>query len=118
MERETSLPVWIQLAREIGREIVSGVHAPGERLPSVRELAQTMRVNPNTLQRSLAELERTGLIFTERTNGKYVTEDHAVIAAARKAMADALAEDYLHALAAIGYDVDHAIMLIRKEERL
>ena len=68
-------PIYIQLVEMLRIQIVSGKLKKGERIPSVRELALTARVNPNTMQKALAELEDEGLIYTERTNGKYVTED-------------------------------------------
>ena len=68
-------PIYIQLVEIIRIEIVSGKFKKGQRMPSVRELALIMKVNPNTMQKALAELENEQLIYTERTNGKYVTED-------------------------------------------
>ena len=68
-------PIYIHLVEIIRIEIVSGKFKKGQRMPSVRELALIMKVNPNTMQKALAELENEQLIYTERTNGKYVTED-------------------------------------------
>ena len=68
-------PIYIQLVELIRIDIVSGKYEKGSKLPSVRELALTMKVNPNTMQKALVELENEKLIYTERTNGKYVTED-------------------------------------------
>ncbi|MDE6111630.1 MAG: GntR family transcriptional regulator [Eubacterium sp.] len=72
-------PIYIQLVELIKKEIVSGRMKSGEKIPSVRELAVQAKVNPNTVQKALAELERFGLIYTERTNGKYVTENTDII---------------------------------------
>ena len=72
-------PIYIQLVEKIRLEIVSGKLKSGERLPSVRELALISRVNPNTMQKALAELEDEGLIYTERTNGKFVTDNKELI---------------------------------------
>ncbi len=72
-------PIYIQLVEQIRFEIISGRLAKGEKIPSVRELALKVKVNPNTVQKALAQLERDNLIYTERTNGKYVTEDENVI---------------------------------------
>ena len=72
-------PIYIQLVEIIRIEIVSGKFKKGQRMPSVRELALIMKVNPNTMQKALAELENEQLIYTERTNGKYVTEDEELI---------------------------------------
>lgn len=72
-------PIYIQLVEQIRFEIISGRLTKGEKIPSVRELALKVKVNPNTVQKALAQLERDNLIYTERTNGKYVTEDENVI---------------------------------------
>ena len=74
-----SVPIYLQIVSEIKKQIVSGKLIPGERIPSVRELALTYKVNPNTMQKALIELEENGLIKTERTNGKFVTEDQKLI---------------------------------------
>ena len=72
-------PIYIQLIKLIEREIVSGRLKNGERIPSVREYANSFKVNPNTMQKALMELEKEGLIYIERTNGKYITEDTELI---------------------------------------
>ena len=77
-------PIYIQLVEMIRIDIVSGKFEKGQRLPSVRELALMMKVNPNTMQKALAELEDEKLIYTERTNGKYVTEDEKLIEKVKK----------------------------------
>ena len=71
-------PIYIQLVQQLRIAVVSGAFLPGSRLPSVRELALTAKVNPNTMQKALTELEGEGLVFTERTNGKFVTTDSGV----------------------------------------
>ena len=83
-------------------KIVSGVYPPGSKLPSVRELAADAGVNPNTVQRAFADLERAGLIYTQRTAGKFVTEDAAAVAAARRSLAEAQTRQYLAAMRALG----------------
>ena len=72
-------PIYIQLVEKIRLEIISGKLKSGERIPSVRELALTARVNPNTMQKALVELENEGLVYTERTNGKFVTDNKELI---------------------------------------
>ena len=68
-------PIYSQLTQRLTEAIVSGIYAPGEKLPSVRELAVEAGVNPNTVQRALSELERDGLVFSQRTAGRFVTEN-------------------------------------------
>ena len=80
-------PIYIQLVEIIRIEIVSGKFKKGQRMPSVRELALIMKVNPNTMQKALAELENEQLIYTERTNGKYVTEDEELIEKIKRKLA-------------------------------
>ena len=72
-------PIYAQLIGQIRAGIVSGAFSPGERLPSVRDLAMEAGVNPNTMQRALTELERDGLVYSQRTSGRYVTEDQTAI---------------------------------------
>ena len=82
-------PIYIQLVEHLRVSIVSGKFSKGERLPSVRELALMAKVNPNTMQKALMELENEKLIYTERTNGKFVTNDEKLI----KRVRDNLAKD-------------------------
>ena len=76
---DNNIPIYIQVIEYMKIYLISGVFKCGEKLPSVREFATTFRVNPNTMQKSLAELENMNLIYTERTNGKYVTNDKKLI---------------------------------------
>ena len=80
-------PIYAQLVERIQMQIVSGLYPPGSRLPSVRELAAVAAVNPNTMQKAFAELERSGLIVTQRTNGRTVTEDAELIRDIRAGLA-------------------------------
>ena len=86
-EFDAARPIYLQLAEVLARKIVSGEKQPGERLPGVRELAAEYGVNPNTAQRTMAELERLGLVRAERTTGRFVTDDCERIAAARRGIA-------------------------------
>lgn len=115
MQFENNIPIYIQLVEAMKLQIISGQLKPGDRIPSVRELAMVHKVNPNTMQKALLELETTGLIYTERTNGKFVTEDETLIAKHKKQYADALAERYLAAMADLGFDLEAAASYIRKE---
>ncbi len=88
-------PVYIQLVEQLERAVVTGVYPPGERVPAVRDLAAQAQVNPNTMQRALAEMESRGLLVTQRTSGRTVTSDTALIAKTRQALAASLAQDFL-----------------------
>ena len=76
---DNNIPIYIQLLDYLKIYLISGVFKSGEKLPSVREFATTFKVNPNTMQKALSELESMKLIYTERTNGKFVTEDKELI---------------------------------------
>ena len=111
-------PIYAQLIRQIRAGIVSGAFSPGERLPSVRDLAMEAGVNPNTMQRALAELERTGLVYTQRTAGRFVTEDAAVIDSAKQELAHQQVRAFLRRMERMGYDREQTAQLVRswKEE--
>ena len=72
-------PIYSQIMERITFDIISGIYPPGSQLPSVRALAQDAGVNPNTMQKAMAELERTGLIYSQRTSGRFITEDLGMI---------------------------------------
>ncbi|MDD6365585.1 MAG: GntR family transcriptional regulator [Stecheria intestinalis] len=72
---EGSRPIYLQMIERMKTEIAAGFYAPGQKMPSVRELAIEAGVNPNTVQRAFSELERDGYLHSERTSGRYVTED-------------------------------------------
>lgn len=87
-------PIYLQLVERIQMQIVSGQYGPGEKLPSVRELAAEAAVNPNTMQRAFSELEASGLVVTQRTNGRNVTEDTQLIRDIRQRLAGKSADEF------------------------
>ena len=93
-EFESGQPIYKQLIDHIRLDIASGSFKPGDRIPPVRELAAEAGVNPNTMQRALAELERDGLIYTNRTSGRYISEEGSVLKELRKK----LGQDYISQL--------------------
>ncbi len=115
-EFDNNIPIYIQLVGQLKIHIISGRLAPGERLPSVRGLALMTQVNPNTMQKALAELEETGLIYTERTNGKFVTEDTELIGRHKKQCADELTRQYLSAMEDLGYGKGDTVIYLRDSE--
>ena len=107
-------PIYIQLVEMIRTDIVSGKFQKGQKLPSVRELALTMKVNPNTMQKALAELEAEKLIYTERTNGKYVTEDEKRIEKIKKQLAQEKVNNYLNSMKNIGISYELAVKYLQE----
>lgn len=96
-------PIYIQIMDEIKKRIVSGIMKPGERIAPVRELATHFGVNPNTMQRALAELERQGLVFAERTSGRFLTEDKNLIGSLRDELAQQKLKEFIWQMTALGF---------------
>ena len=99
---DNNIPIYIQVLEYLKIYLISGVFKSGEKLPSVREFANTFKVNPNTMQKALIELENMNLIYTERTNGKYVTKDSKLIEKLKNEYAMELAKSYFHGMKKIG----------------
>ena len=106
------LPIYSQLVAQIKLAIVSGVYLPGERLAPVRELAMDAGVNPNTMQRALQELEREGMVYTQRTSGRFVTEDTTVIESAKKLLAEREIKSFLAQMGRLGYPKEEIVSLL------
>lgn len=102
MQIDDSRPIWAQLVDEFRRRIGAGEWARGEKVPSVRELALELGVNPNTVQKALGEVDRLGLTTTERTAGRFVTNDEGEVATARSTLASATADTYVKAASGLG----------------
>ena len=111
------MPIYSQLVEQIKIGIVSGMFPPGERLPSVRDLATEAGVNPNTMQRAMTELERDGLVYSQRTARRFVTEDHAVIQAAKRDLAQRHIHAFLAAMLRLGYGREEIISLLEQEHQ-
>ena len=112
MQIDDSRPIWVQLVAEFRLRIVSGQWAPGSKIPSVRELASSAGVNPNTVQRALAALDRTGLTAAERTAGRFVTADGAVLDAVRAELATEATDAYLTSLTGLGMSLEEVTRLL------
>ena len=111
---QADTPIYTQLVARLQEQIVSGAYPPGSKLPSVRDLAADAGVNPNTMQRALAQLETEGLVRTERTSGRYVTEDTELIEQLRTEAARKLAEEFLVKMRGIGYSPARAAALLEQ----
>lgn len=107
-------PIYIQLVENLKAQIVSGQLKQGTRIPSVRELALTARVNPNTMQKALAQLEDDGLVYTERTNGKFVTNNKDLIEQVKKELATQKVKHYLTDMKNIGIGFNDAITYLQE----
>ena len=112
-EFQDHLPIYAQLMDTLKRRIITGRYLPGEKLPSVRELAAEAGINPNTVQRAFSELEREGLIYTQRATGKYVTENADEIKSARQTLAKTQVAEFLSNMQSLGYSVGDVIVLLQ-----
>ena len=105
-------PIYQQLVEQIELRIVSGTYPPGEKLPSVRELAAQAAVNPNTMQKALAELERQGLVYTQRTAGRYITQYKELLQNAKDNLAREQIQEFFQKMRQLGYSETETLSLL------
>ena len=113
-ELNSDRPIYTQILEIIQTRIISGTYKPGEKLPSVRELAAQASVNPNTMQKAFAELEKSGLITTQRGSGRSVTEDTIMIEQVQKQIAVLQIKNFFEKMKELGYDNDHILKLVEE----
>ena len=104
---DSDRPIYTQILEEIQLRVVTGQYKPGTKIPSVRELAAQAGVNPNTMQKALAELEREGLVMAQRTSGRVVTEDMEMIEQIN---------DFVNKMLKLGFQKEEIITLIRQAQ--
>ena len=114
---DNSMPIYTQLVYKIELAIVSGEFVRGQRLSAVRDMAAEAGVNPNTMQRAFQELERQGLVYTQRSSGRYVTEDMTVIENTKQALARENIKSFMDSMRRIGYSREERIRLLESSER-
>ena len=112
----SDLPIYSQLVEQIKLGIVSAKLLPGERLMSVRDMATEAGVNPNTMQRALQELERDGMVYSQRTAGRFVTEKMQVIEREKKKFAEEQIRSVLEAMKKLGYQWEEILALLKEKE--
>lgn len=109
--------IYIQLVEQIQTKIITGIYEPGSRLPAVRVLAAEAGVNPNTMQRALSELERTGLVYSVRTSGRFVSDNEGMIAEIKKDFAKKEASEFCKKMHELGFTDEEAAELVRNNSR-
>ena len=114
MQLDDSRPIWAQLVDEFRRRVAAGEWPAECKVPSVRELALELGVNPNTVQKALGEIDRLGLTVPERTSGRFVTGDAKVIGAARSALAAAAATALAHTAIGLGMSLNETAQLLEQ----
>lgn len=113
-----NLPIYIQIMNLIKKRVISEELKGGDKLTSVRELSTELKVNPNTIQRSYAELERENLVFTQRGMGTFITEDKDVILELKKNMASNIVQSFILEMKSIGFKQKEIISLINEKKIL
>lgn len=109
---DSDRPIFVQIVERIQMEILSGKYQPGDKLPSVRDLAMEAAVNPNTMQKALSELERSGLVYTQRTSGRFITEDENMIHQLKKERAEETIENFLAQMQDIGFSKEETLRIM------
>ena len=114
---DSSRPIYLQIIERVQMDIITGRYQPGDKLPSVRDLAQEAAVNPNTMQKALSELERSGLIYSQRTSGRFITEDKELIHQMKKELAAAEVSAFVAHMKQLGITPDRKSRRVGKECR-
>lgn len=111
---DSSRPIYAQIIEKVSLDIVSDKYQPGDKLPSVRDLAAQAGVNPNTMQKALSELERENLVHSARTSGRFITEDKDMIEKMREELASTQIKEFLNKMSQMGFDYNKTIALLEK----
>ncbi|MCI5649907.1 MAG: GntR family transcriptional regulator [Fusicatenibacter sp.] len=117
---DSGRPIYAQIIERVQLDIITGHYQPGDKLPSVRDLAAEASVNPNTMQKALSELERSGLIYSQRTSGRFITEDQELIRKMKSQLAAMQVRDFIRKMKQLGVTAQEMTQLIsdimREEE--
>lgn len=108
-------PVYVQVMQHFKEQIASGKYEPGQEIPSRRELANQLKINPNTAQRAYKEMEEAGLIFTEGNNPSRITKDEQVLRNLRTELIEEAVETFIAAVKPVNIPMDDLIRLIKEK---
>ena len=111
---DDSRPIYLQLMERIQHDIISGVYQPGDKRPSVRDLALDAAVNPNTMQKALSELERSGLVYSHRTSGRFITDDSSLLKKIKTDLAQEYISGFLGQMRHLGLDDSETLEMIKQ----
>ena len=115
-EIRSDRPVYSQLIEQIQQKIICGEYQLGSKLPSVRDMATEAGVNPNTMQKALSELEKTGLLYSQRTSGRYITENEEIVMKMRESLAKERVLEFLNQMSNLGFSLQEICTMIQKLE--
>ena len=116
-ELDNDRPIYLQLMERIQHDIISGVYKPGDKIPSVRDLALDAAVNPNTMQKALSELERNGLIYSQRTSGRFITDDEELLKNMKMQLATEHIRQFFEQMHQLGFSDDETLQMIQETLR-
>jgi GntR family transcriptional regulator len=111
---ESTKPIYLQIMDLIKKEIAIGKLPPGSQMTSVRELAMQYQVNPNTVQRALSELEREGLVKSDRTIGRFINDQSDMVIALKNQMIEEVIGDFIKKAAELNIKDDQICSLIER----
>lgn len=111
---DSDRPIFLQIVERIQMDIIAGVYSPGDKLPSVRDLAAVAAVNPNTMQKALTELERTGLVYAQRTSGRFITEDVKMIEDLKSSLAKEQITTFFENMSRLGFEKEETISMLEE----
>ena len=111
---DSNTPIYLQLVKFFTIQIAGGQWSSGDRVASVRDLAVEYQVNPNTVQKALAELERQGLVYTERTSGRFITREDSIVQTARSRLVDKEVATFVKQMKQLGYNREQCLVLVEE----
>lgn len=114
IEFDEKIPIYLQIMKAIKQDIAIAKLKPGDKLPSIREMAEILKVNPNTIQRAYQELEREQIIYTQRGMGTFITNDVEKLKLLKKEMATELVTSFVNEIKNLGFNRDEIIEIIKK----
>ncbi len=115
MNYQTDRPIYLQVIDDIRERLLKGELKPGDKLPSVRELALQYQINPNTASRVYREMEALGLCFTRRGTGTFITEDAEITEQIRKETASECLDTFWQKMTAMGYSYEDMLSLLKEK---
>lgn len=114
VEFNEKMPIYIQIMDMIKRDIVTKKLNGGDKLPSVREMAESLKVNPNTVQRAYQELERENVTYTQRGMGTFITENTEKLASLKREMAKEIVESFVTGMRSLGFNSNEILEIIEE----
>ena len=109
-------PIYLQIIEDIKLQIINKIYKPNDKIPSVRELSLLYGVNPNTIMKALTELESLGLVYTERTNGKFVTDNENIINEAKSQTVNDMIDKFYSSMEGLGLSKKEILDILRNKE--